>query len=94
MLNLQRGSAVRVTHTPSGETVTITGDWGSSLSKMRRNALRILASWVWARRNGVERSSGIVATYELPDGDEYPHNLAHYREPPNAGLTGPTRPRE
>ena len=69
---------IKLTHLPTGEYGKVDGwslrDYAKSLDSMRKIAMDILRSRMCA-----ERSSKLVATYELPDDVPYPMDLREYR---------------
>jgi protein subunit release factor A len=79
--------AVRVTHEPTGESVTLTR---SSLLRSERAlveaAKAILAARLRARRMDLPAGEREACVYDLPDSDHDPHNLDSYRLP--IGSTG------
>jgi hypothetical protein len=87
MIALRHGLAVRVTHEPTGESVTLTR---SSLLRTERALLEaakaILAARLRARRMGGLANNRPACVYVLPDDDPDPHDLCDYRPP--IGSTG------
>jgi hypothetical protein len=75
--------SVRVIHTPTGLSATI--DASSNVRTERQahvKALTLLRSRVWAAQNGFARSDAEVGSYELPDGEQCPHEMSEYRKSP------------
>jgi protein subunit release factor A len=83
----RHGLAVRVTHEPTGESVTLTR---SSLLRTERAlteaAKAILAARLRAMRMGGLASDREAYVYDLPDSEQYPNDLDNYRQP--IGSTG------
>ena len=71
---------VRVTHIPTGETVTLAIERrGHTMRNRKEAAERIIASRLLAAKIGVRRSDAVVADYVLPDDEPNPHDLRVYR---------------
>jgi len=70
--------AIRVSHSDTGESVTITSRDFRSMHKAKIAAQKILRGRIYARKMGYENAAE-VAVYDLPDGEEYPHELIDYR---------------
>lgn len=72
--------AVQVTHEPTGLTAIV----DSIVARNERDALtkasRLLRSRIWAEQNGLKRPESIIADYDLPDEDPFPHELSEYRK--------------
>lgn len=87
-MGTSRKKAVRVTHAPSGESVTIPGDYASlrtesaTTREMQQIAISVIRSRLVAEQIGAGRSTKEVACYDLPDGMEYPNDLLPFRSPP------------
>lgn len=75
------GWAVKVSHDPTGESVTITSRDFRSMHKAKITANKILRSRIFAKKFISEKRDKEVAAYDLPDGVEYPHDLSEFRLP-------------
>lgn len=73
-------SFVRITHIPTGVVVTVDTPSFRSQHAARDAALSLLRAKLYALAN-IKQEKRVVASYRLPDGDEYPHELSDFREP-------------
>lgn len=60
--------------------MTIVQSAGLTERAMRDKAMAVVRSRLWAREHGIELNNQVVATYDLPDGEEYPHELRDFRK--------------
>ncbi|MCL4469879.1 MAG: hypothetical protein ACYC05_11675 [Sulfuricella sp.] len=82
--------AVRITHKPTGEMVCVDSTTARSMAQAKRQADELLRARVWAANNGLKKSCAEIASYELPDDDQYPYDLNEYRQDmPNVGRNRP-----
>ena len=69
---------VRVTHIPTGISATCTEE--RTVHKAKEKAMRLLRARLWAAGHG-DMKIGEVAIYDLPDEDQFPHELCDYKNP-------------
>ncbi len=74
MINHNR---VRITHIPTG--ISVACDAHRQQHRNMASARQALRSKLWALKN-LQLVTGIVASYELPDGDQYPVELDQHKE--------------
>ncbi len=74
--------ATKVTNEKTGDSVIVEKTYSRSFHKQKELAIKILRSRQWARENGYGPSNEIVANYENPDDEPFPHHQPDYRDKP------------
>jgi len=72
----------KVTNEKTGDSIVVQKTYSRSCHKQKELAIKILRSRQWARENGYGPSDEIVANYENPDDDSFPHHQPDYRDKP------------
>lgn len=71
--------AIRVTHLPTGESVTLDSNNFRSQHKARDVAIKLLKARIYAKHNSLTQPAREIATYDLPDDEQFPNDLTEYR---------------
>ena len=72
--------AVRITHIPTGEMASVDSTTARNMPQAKRQAEGLLRARVWAAQNGMKKPCAEIASYELPDDDQWPSELNNYRK--------------
>jgi hypothetical protein len=71
-----------VTNEKTGDSVQVGRTFSRSNHKQKELAIKILRARQWAREDGYGPSEEIVANYENPDDEPFPHHQPDYRDRP------------
>lgn len=77
----RRLDLVMITHLPTGTTATVDAEnFRRNQHKARDAAMSLLRSRLYANAH-IKQPDALAASYDLPDGDEYPMELEDFRNP-------------